>query len=159
MSLDLDALRYKLQVIRDTIAGLEAAGESGAVLEPLRQRQAQIEQQIDTGGGALVGGSVFTAGGPFIGRDYQRVEVASGAFFVSGDIHGLTVVNEAGQQQRLAPEQAQPDKLLEVYHRWLAEECRRLPLGVIDAKFVRTHVDETVPLLSLIHISEPTRPY
>ena len=144
--IDLDALRSNLQRVRDAIASLTAAGEDEQMLQPLRQRESQLRQQIDTGGGAAVGGSVFTGGGPFIGRDYQRVEVASGAFFVSGDIHGLTVVNQAGQQQRLAPDQAQPDKLLEVYYRWLAEECRRLPLGVIDAKFVRTNVDETVPL-------------
>lgn len=146
LPIDLDALRSNLQRVRDAIASLTAAGEDEQILQPLRQREVQLQQQIDTGGGAVVGGSVFTGGGPFIGRDYQRVEVARGVFFVSGDIYGLTVVNEAGQQQRLAPEQAQPSALLEVYHRWLAEECRRLPLGVIDAKFVRTNVDETVPL-------------
>lgn len=109
--IDLDALRSNLQRLRDAIASLTGAGEDEHILQPLRQREAQLQQQIDTGGGAVVGGSVYTGGGPFIGRDYrQRVEVARGVFFVSGDIHGLTVVNEAGQQQRLAPEQAQPSR-------------------------------------------------
>lgn len=60
VSLDLNALRRKLQMLRETIAGLQAEGEAEEVLEPLRRRQAQIELQLETAGGAVVAGDVST---------------------------------------------------------------------------------------------------
>ena len=43
-----------------------------------------------------------------------------------------------------------PDEsLIEAYYRSLARECRRLPLGVIDTKFVRTEGEEAVFLTAI----------
>lgn len=53
---------HDLQVNR----GIEPGEEDGAMGE---NRKAEDERQVDTGGGAFVGGSVNTGGGDFTGRD------------------------------------------------------------------------------------------
>ncbi|MEI2690756.1 MAG: SUMF1/EgtB/PvdO family nonheme iron enzyme [Anaerolineae bacterium] len=143
--IDLDMLRSNLLRMRDAIASLTAAGEDEDVLRPLRQREAHLVQQIVTGGGALTLGNVSTGGGPFIGRDQIYVTIAENVYIVGGDANGLIVANAVGERRRLPLDQAPPGKLLEFYYRWLAVECRRLPLGVIDSDWLGGE-QQTVPL-------------
>ena len=42
-----------------------------------------------------------------------------------------------------------PEVLLAAYYRSLADECRRLPLGIIDTKFVSTTGEDAVPLTDI----------
>jgi energy-coupling factor transporter ATP-binding protein EcfA2 len=88
-----------------------------ATVLALLERVAQGGFRVETGGGAFVAGSVFTGGGLFAGHD--------------------VIVNPAADP---------PDALLRAYHRALAEECCRLPLGVIDKEFVHTTGETPVPL-------------
>src|SRR5512137_1438975 len=65
----LAVLRQQLDVLWQAIASLKAAQMQEAVIAPLRRQVAQIEQQINTGGGAVIAGGVNTQGGDFAGRD------------------------------------------------------------------------------------------
>ncbi len=144
--LDIDALRSSLQSVRDTIVKLTAAGAGEEVLEPFRRGEAQLQQQIDTGGGALVLGNVATGGGRFVGRDEVHVTIAENLYMVGVDADGLIVANAVGERRRLPLDQAPTGKLLAFYYRWLAAECRRLPLGVIDNQWLGAGEQQTVPL-------------
>lgn len=146
LSIDLDAWRNALQRTREIITSLTAAGAGEEVLEPYRRSEAQLQQQINTGGGALVAGSVFTAGGRFVGRDEIYVTIAENVYMVGSDADGLIVANAVGERRRLPLDQAPAGKLLEFYYRWLAAECRRLPLGVIDSQWLGSGEQQTVPL-------------
>jgi formylglycine-generating enzyme required for sulfatase activity len=64
-----DELQRQLAILERSLADLAAAGVGEAALASLRQQAADIRQQIDTGGGAFVGGGVDTRGGDFVGRD------------------------------------------------------------------------------------------
>ncbi|MEZ4768468.1 MAG: hypothetical protein R2844_08575 [Caldilineales bacterium] len=82
----------------------------------------------------------------FVGRDKVMATLADGSFIVGGDANGLIVINVSGERQRLAPELAPVDTLLHAYYQWLAADCRRSPLGVIDAKWLGTGEQQTIPL-------------
>jgi formylglycine-generating enzyme required for sulfatase activity len=85
--------------------------------------EAQLRPLIDTAGGAAIFGDVkVDHGGRFVGRDD----------------YSTTIIEH--------PEQYSPEDLLTFYYRALANECRRLPLGVIDTQFIRTSGDQPVPL-------------
>ena len=143
--IDLDALRSNWQRVRELIANLTAAGAGEEVLEPLRRSEAQLQQQIVTGGGAFTGGSVYTSGGPFIGRDQVFVTIAENLYMVGVDAGGLIVANAVGERRRAPLSEASTGNLLAYYYRWLAVECRRLPLGVIDSDWLGGE-QQTVPL-------------
>ncbi|MGH8569580.1 MAG: hypothetical protein ACREXU_16635 [Gammaproteobacteria bacterium] len=54
-----------------------------------------------------------------------------------------------------------PERILTAYHRSLAAECRRPPLGVIDTRFVRTAGEATIPLPDIhvdLDVVAPTSP-
>jgi hypothetical protein len=80
----------------------------------------RLRALIETAGGAVILRDV-QAGRDVVGRDRIEVNVA------------------------LAP-QGPPEPLLAAYYRSLADECRRLPLGVIDTQFVRTANEASIPL-------------
>ncbi len=84
---------------------------------------ADLESQLAllTEGGAVITGDVDTGGGKLVGRD---------------DLS--TTINVTAD--------APPEELLEAYYRSLANECRRLPLGIIDVEFVRTSGEQLVLL-------------
>ena len=85
--------------------------------------EAQLRPLIDTAGGAAILGDVkVDRGGKFVGRDD----------------YSTTVITN--------PEQYSPEDLLKSYYHALANDCRRLPLGVIDTQFIRTSGDQPVPL-------------
>jgi predicted MPP superfamily phosphohydrolase len=75
---------------------------------------------INTGGGAAVLGTVDTGGGKFVGRDHIEIHMPAST--------------------------GRPEVLLESYYRAVAEECSKLPLGIIDQAFVRTGGEQGVPL-------------
>jgi len=91
--------------------------------DAFEKAKADLESQLAllTEGGAVITGGVDTGGGKFVGRD---------------DLS--TTINVTAD--------APPEELLEAYYRSLANECRRLPLGVIDVEFVRTSGEQLVPL-------------
>lgn len=82
---------------------------------------------VNTGGGPYIHGSVNTGGGDFTGGNKTETH-----------IHNYAA----------APGEA-PEPLLEDYFRSVAEECRRLPLGIIDTQFVRAAGDGAVPLTDI----------
>ena len=112
----LDSLRQKLNAVRNSIAALVTAKMPETVIAPLREQEAELARQINTEGGAYVEGDVKA--GLFVGRDLN-IEIT--------------------------PE-TPPTALLQLYYRALADECGRLPLGIIDKEFVRVGGEQTVTL-------------
>ena len=95
-----------------------ALGEQWAAFEARLQQELaaqQITLTIKSDGGAVVMGNL-TVGGDFIGRDNITVE---------GDAYFGVPVDDVS-----------PADLLRAYYRHLAAECARLPLGVVDPRFV-----------------------
>ncbi|MCE7985165.1 MAG: NACHT domain-containing protein [Caldilinea sp. CFX5] len=119
----------QLAALRKSIAELTAANVSTLVIASLQQQLTQIEAQIQTSGGALVGHDVVTSGGAFVGRDQQ--------------IHGDLVRGDKIIQN---PEQVAPEDLLAAYHRDLNREACRLPLGFIDETYVHSRGEQGPPL-------------
>ena len=82
---ELDALIDQLAVVQAAQASL---GDSwSAFLKQLREdlkriNSPRLQTMIDTGGGAYIAGSVYTQGGPSIGRD--QVIVEAGAIYAPG---------------------------------------------------------------------------
>ncbi len=106
----------------------EALGEQWAAFEARLQQELaaqQITLTINSGGGAVVMGNL-TVGGDFTGRD--RYDIAGDAYF------------------GVSPDDAPPADLLRAYYRHLAAECARLPLGVVDPRFVKPGSSDEVPL-------------
>jgi formylglycine-generating enzyme required for sulfatase activity/energy-coupling factor transporter ATP-binding protein EcfA2 len=96
--------------------------------ETYAQKQAEIQQQltlIETQGGVAITGDV---------------KVDRGSKFVGGDDYSVTTTIIT------APDLYPPEELLQAYYRALSNECRRLPLGIIDTQFVRTSGEQPVPL-------------
>ena len=118
----LNELRHKLEsleALRDEF-GDEVVDQKKAELE------ARIKALVDTGGGAFVAGDV-EAGEDFVGRDKWQV--------ILGD-----------QYVSRAPDEVAPEMLLRAYLRSLAADCRRLPLGVVDPRFLQTKAETPLSL-------------
>ena len=96
--------------------------------ETYARQKATIQQQltlIETQGGTVVAGDVIVDGsGKFIGRDDYSVTT--------------NIIT--------TPDQYPPEDLLQAYYRALANECCRLPLGIIDTQFIRASGEQPVPL-------------
>ena len=107
------------------------------MLDTLRQQLSQIEGQIQTAGGAVVAGDVKTGGGAFVGRDQILAALGNGSVILGGDANGLTIITGDGHRLTLPPDEVPLKTLLQAYYRSLANECCRLPLGVVDPQFVR----------------------
>lgn len=107
-----DELRRQLAALERFLADPAAAGMAEALLAPVRQ-QADEMRQLLIGRGVQVGGD-------------QTVE---------GDV---VLRDKIGVQINLAAD-APPEDLLVAYYRCVAAECSRLPLGVIDNEWLRTH--------------------
>jgi len=111
-------------------AAREALGERWADFEArLREELAQLGGclQVETGGGAVVFGDVRVLHGDFVGRD---------KITVTGD----------GSRIIIAPEEVSPEALLAAYLRTLARDCQRLPLGVVDPRFLQGGPETPVSL-------------
>jgi len=66
------------------------------------------------------------------------------AVTITGDAHNVTIVT--GDGNRIAASEAEPELLFEAYLGALADECSRLPLGVIDTEFARDRGEHAVRL-------------
>ena len=96
----------------------------------------RLRALIETEGGAVIAGPV-AAGRDFVGRDKYEINLAIGPH-------------------------DPPDRILVAYHRSLAAECRRLPLGVIDTRFVRAADESTIPLPDIyvnLDVAAPASPW
>ncbi|RMF30508.1 MAG: hypothetical protein D6759_11830, partial [Chloroflexi bacterium] len=139
---ELDELRRKLESLESLrdVLGDEAVARARAELE------SRIRALVETGGGAIVTGDVQTAG-DFVGRDQVTITVGGQrAVVVGGDARGLIAVTGDGSRVIVAPDRVPPEALEAAYLRSLAQECRRLPLGVVDPRFLRTDLEAPVPL-------------
>ena len=121
MSEDSPSVQVQLAELRDQLAKLEALrGVLGNELTD--QKKAELETRIqtlvETGGGAFIAGDVEVPRGDFIGRDKWQV--------ILGD-----------QYVGVPASQVPTNTLLAAYLRALAAECRRLPLGVVDPRFLQ----------------------
>jgi len=103
----------------------------------LSELKLQLGQLIQTQGGAYVAGSVDTRGGDFIGRDKILANLAEGAVIIGGNAQGVIVVTGDGNTITVAADGLDPETLLQAYYRALANECSRLPLGVVDPQFAQ----------------------
>jgi formylglycine-generating enzyme required for sulfatase activity len=110
----------KLESLR-ALLGDELTDQKAAELE------ARIRSLVDTGGGAFVAGSVDLRRGDFVGRDKWQLWVDK-----------LYLGH--------ATDQVPQDALLQAYLRSLAAECGRLPLGVVDPRFLQTGAETPVQL-------------
>jgi hypothetical protein len=110
-------------------------GEWASFYQELRRQDERLGGvlRIDTGGGAYVGGGVDTGGGTFVGRD--QIVVGDKWQVILGD-----------QYVGLSPRDVPPEDLMRAYYRALADECRRLPLGVVRAEFFRLVSEHQVAL-------------
>jgi len=109
-----------LQSLR-SVLGDELTDEKAAKLE------SEIGALIQTGGGAIVSGGMQLDRGDFVGRDKWQL--------ILGD-----------QYVGVPADQVPPDVLLDAYLRSLAGECSRLPLGVVDPRFLQTSAETPLPL-------------
>jgi formylglycine-generating enzyme required for sulfatase activity len=118
-------LREEYQQILGALDALGAAqaalGEQWGSFEDRLQRDLAtqgITLRIKTDGGAVILGDVKVEGGDFVGRDKH--------------IH----INQ----------ETPPTDLLQAYYRSLANDCRHLPLGVVDPKFTQPASEGEVTL-------------
>ncbi len=135
MSNDVASIRAQLADLRGKLAKLEALrDELGDDLTDKKKAEleSRIQALVETGGGALVAGDVDISGGDFVGRDKWQL--------ILGD-----------QYIGLSPDRVPPETLLKAYLRALAAECRRLPLGIIDPRFLQAG-PETRLLLSDVYV-------
>jgi hypothetical protein len=101
--------------------------------------------QINTGGGAIVAGNA-NAGRDFVGRD--KILAASGdrSVVIGGDASGVFIITGDGISETRPADSVPPAVLLRAYYLSLAGECRQLPLGVVDPRFLRPQHDGEVSL-------------
>ncbi|MCX7682359.1 MAG: SUMF1/EgtB/PvdO family nonheme iron enzyme [Anaerolineae bacterium] len=130
-------------------AAREALSEQWADFEArLRQELAQLGSglRIESGGGAVVFGDAQVHG-DFIGRDQVTVTIAGErAVIIGGSPQGLIAVTGDGNRITIPPDQVPPETLLAAYLRNLAGECQRLPLGVVDPRFLQTSPETPISL-------------
>ena len=110
------------------------------------QKKAELEARlrtlVETGGGAFIGGNVNTGGGKVVGRDDRSV-------IIGGDARHILVITGDGNQIAVSVDQVSTDELLCGYYRALAQECRRLPLGVVDPRFAQPGAKGDVSLVDV----------
>jgi len=138
----LDDLRRKLESLESLrdVLGDEQVEKAKAELK------SRIRALVQTSGGAFVAGDVEVVG-DFIGRDKVTITVAGErAVVIGGDAQGLIAVTGDGNRITVAPDQVPPEALEAAYLRSLARECQRLPLGVVDPRFLQTGSETPVPL-------------
>jgi hypothetical protein len=120
---DLRRKLENLESLRDVL-GDQAVEKAKAELDT------QIRALVETSGGALVAGDVAIRHGNFVGRDQWQLWVDN--LYLDS-----------------APGQVPPEALLQGYYRALAAECSRLPLGVVDPRFLQTGSQTPVPLTDI----------
>jgi len=127
---DPASVRVELAELRRKLASLESLRDvlgDEAVEKARADLEARMRALVGTGGGALVLGDVDVTDGDFVGRDKWQLWVER---------------LYLGQP----PDRVPPEVLLQAYLRALAAECRRLPLGVVDPRFLHAGPETPVPL-------------
>ncbi|MFQ6102130.1 MAG: SUMF1/EgtB/PvdO family nonheme iron enzyme [Anaerolineae bacterium] len=142
-------LRAEYQRMLARLEVLTAA--QGALGERWADFEAQLREElahmggglrVETGGSAVVFGDVVAY--EFVGRDKTIITVrGERVIVVGGDAHGLIAVTGDGSRVYVSPDQVPPEA---AYLRALARECQRLPLVVVDPRFLQTGPETPVPL-------------
>lgn len=130
MTGDLLSIQEQLSELRQQLAKLESLRALlGDELtdQKAQQLDAQIRTLVDTGGGAFFAGDVDVREGDLVARDKWELRVDKVYLGCSLDV-------------------VPPEALLQAYQRALAAECSRLPLGVVDPRFLQTDVRTPVSL-------------
>ncbi|HHH41247.1 MAG TPA: NACHT domain-containing protein [Chloroflexi bacterium] len=120
------AIQEQIAELRRKLTNLESLRDVLGDEAPERARaelESRLQALVQTGGGAFLAGNVEVRRGDFVGRDKWRVWV---------------------DQLYLghSPDRVPPTALLQAYYRSLAAECSRLPLGVVDPRFLPTGTEE-----------------
>ena len=121
MATDAPDAAGQLAELREQLAKLESLRPLlGDTLTDQKRAELQIRIQalVDTGGGAFVAQGVEVNHGDFVGHDKWQVWVDK------------LYLNRPADQ-------VPPDALLQAYLRAVAAECSRLPLGVVDPRFLQ----------------------
>ncbi len=111
--------------------------------------EARLRARVDTGGGAFIGGSLDTSGGNVVGRDDRSQVGGDRAVVIGGDARHVMVITGDGNQVAILVDQVSTEDLLRGYYRALAQECRRLPLGVVDPRFAQPGAKGEVSLIEI----------
>jgi formylglycine-generating enzyme required for sulfatase activity len=150
MSDEFSSIQAQLAKLRRKLVNLESLRD---VLgdETLEQAKSELEARIHTlmepAGDVLAQGDVTVEGGDSV-EWAQYIFTAQGerAIVIGGDATGVIAITGSGNRVYLPPDQLPLEELTEAYLRSLAAECRRLPLGVVDPRFIETGVETSIPL-------------
>jgi hypothetical protein len=112
---------------------------AGDVRERIQALLATLRQLLQPAPaeGVTIVQDVATGGGDFIGRDLIQAAFGKGAVIIGSNARGIIIQTGDGNTITRSVDQVPPIALLQSYYRSLAEECRRLPLGVVDPRFVQ----------------------
>lgn len=151
---EIDPLQQRAELLR-LLQALEAAGAAEVAQDALRRQIAQIDAargslNEQTGVGDVLWRDKHVHGDDVAGDKVAGHKILAtlqdGSRLIGGDAYGLVVVTKGDVQVSLAPGDVPAETLLAAYYRSLAGEACRLPLGVIDAEFVRTSGEYPQPL-------------
>jgi hypothetical protein len=91
-----DKASYLVTAVEELLSADAALAQRlDALLEQYQRATQSADRQVDTGGGAYVGGSVSVEGGDFVGRDKRTVSI-TGDGNVVGDRSSATVTKTRG---------------------------------------------------------------
>lgn len=152
MSDEFSSIQAQLAKLRRKLVSLESLRDvlgDATVEQAKSELETQIRTLVEPSGDVLVRGNVTVEGGDSVGRA-QCIFTVQGerAVVIGGDATGVIAVTGSGNRVYLPPDQVPPEVLTEAYFRSLAAECHRLPLGVVDPRFIQTRVETP------IHLSE-----
>jgi formylglycine-generating enzyme required for sulfatase activity/energy-coupling factor transporter ATP-binding protein EcfA2 len=147
-------IQAQIEELQEQLISLKAAGSPEIVLQTLRDKITQLENQLHPTGKA-------EPTDESVGPDRVLATLGDRSVIIGGDAQGLTVITGDGNRVNISPEDVPVDTLLKAYYRSLAAECSRLPLGVIDVEFVRTSRKGDVPLPDVyvdLDVTTPPKP-
>ncbi|HEY57768.1 MAG TPA: NACHT domain-containing protein [Anaerolineae bacterium] len=162
-SFSLTPDEQSIQQLRQAIETMRQAGRDTAALERLLARLEAARQTGSSGGEAdhPAAQAPRGAGDDMAGRDRIVQALAERAVAIGRDAFGNFIITGDNVQVQCAPDEL-PQVLLEAYHRALAHECRQLPLGIIDAQFIRPGTGQPITLdavyINLDVVSPPREP-
>ncbi|MDS4042756.1 MAG: SUMF1/EgtB/PvdO family nonheme iron enzyme [Candidatus Competibacter sp.] len=131
--------------LREQIRSLEALRgvlDEALIAQKKATLEARLSALVDTGGGAIITGNIDTGGGKFVGRDNRSVDIG-------GDARHVMVITGDGNRVAVSADQVSEEDLLRGYYRALAQECRRLPLGIVDPRFAQPGAKGEVSLVEV----------
>jgi len=128
-------------LIRNNLANVAAllAEQTQAVRVPLQQRLDTLQRLLLLADANATAPSVPAAGHP-------SSTAQSRAVIIGGKAQYVTIVTGDGNTLSVPAGQLEPAVLLQGYYRLLAQDCRRLPLGVVDPRFAQPSPEGEVSL-------------